>query len=248
MWFRAVSGRTDYKRGDGLAYNPPLFLRGHDILTTASELKVLRERYAEAGLRRGTLLEDPFEQFQLWYRQAIDADLPEPNAMVLATATAAGAPSQRTVLMKSYDRRGFVFYTNYDSRKAHQLGENDRVSLLFPWIGLHRQVIVEGRAARVSTAESLRYFATRPRGSQLGAWSSRQSEVLTSRSLLEAKLDQVKRKFGRGEVPLPSFWGGYRVTPARIEFWQGRPHRLHDRFLFSRESEDTEWVIQRLAP
>ncbi|MEA3292785.1 MAG: pyridoxamine 5'-phosphate oxidase [Pseudomonadota bacterium] len=216
-------------------------------MTTTSELQALKEKYADEGLRRETLHEDPLQQFQLWYQQAIDADLPEPNAMCVATATASAAPSQRTVLMKSYDHDGLVFYTNYDSRKAQQLAENDQVSLLFPWIGLHRQVIVEGRASRISAAESLRYFATRPRGSQLGAWSSQQSEVLSSRSLLEAKLDQIKRKFARGEVPLPSFWGGYRVRPHRIEFWQGRPHRLHDRFLFTLEGEG-EWKIERLAP
>ena len=151
------------------------------------------------------------------------------------------------MLLKSYDARGFVFYTNLESRKARQIGENPNVSLLFPWLTLQRQVVVCGMAERVSTAETLEYFITRPRGSQLGAWVSNQSSVVTSRKLIEMKWEEMKRKFADGEVPLPSFWGGYRVAPREIEFWQGRPSRLHDRFLYTRGPDDS-WTLERLAP
>ncbi len=207
----------------------------------------LREHYTRAELDEGGLAEDPLVQFERWFKEACDAELPEPNAMCLSTVSPEGQPSSRTVLLKSFDGEGFVFYTNYGSRKAKEMEVNSRVSLLFPWLGLERQVIVSGRAERVSTAESLKYFLSRPRGSQIGAWVSRQSSVVTSRSLIEAKLDEMKRKFAEGEVPLPSFWGGYRVVPATIEFWQGRPSRLHDRFLYSRD-EERDWRIERLAP
>jgi pyridoxamine 5'-phosphate oxidase len=149
--------------------------------------------------------------------------------------------------LKSYDLRGFVFFTNFDSRKARQIADNPNVSLLFPWLALERQVIICGSAEKISTAESLAYFITRPRGSQLGAWVSAQSSVITTRSLLEQKWAEMKRKFGEGQIPLPSFWGGYRVVPSEIEFWQGRPNRLHDRFLYSLQP-DTSWNIVRLAP
>jgi pyridoxamine 5'-phosphate oxidase len=174
----------------------------------------LREHYTRAELDEGGLAEDPLVQFERWFKEACDAELPEPNAMCLSTVSPEGQPSSRTVLLKSFDGEGFVFYTNYGSRKAKEMEVNSRVSLLFPWLGLERQVIVSGRAERVSTAESLKYFLSRPRGSQIGAWVSRQSSVVTSRSLIEAKLDEMKRKFAEGEVPLPSFWGGYRVVPV----------------------------------
>jgi pyridoxamine 5'-phosphate oxidase len=177
----------------------------------------------------------------------MDARIVEPNAMCLATAGADARPLARTVLLKSYDERGFVFYTNLESRKARQMAENANVSLLFPWLALERQVIVCGPVEKVSTAETLAYFITRPRGSQLGAWVSAQSSVITTRSLLEEKWEEMKRKFGEGQVPLPSFWGGYRVAPREIEFWQGRPSRLHDRFLYTRQP-DASWKIDRLAP
>ncbi len=207
----------------------------------------MRHNYADQGLSRDTLPDEPFSLFQRWFTQYVELDIFEPNAMVVATASKEGAPSQRTVLMKAYDHNGFVFYTNYGSRKAHQIEENDRVSLIFPWIPLHRQVIVEGVAARVSTAESLKYFLSRPRGSQLGAWSSAQSSVITTRGVLESKLNEMKNKFAEGEVSLPSFWGGYRIKPRRIEFWQGRTHRLHDRFLYTRGDAGC-WDISRLSP
>jgi len=212
-----------------------------------SSLEALRQKYGKEGLDHKNLHSDPLMQFQTWFQQAVDSGMAEPNGMCLATATMSAAPSLRTVLMKSYDKNGFIFYTNFGSRKAKQIMENKQVSLIFPWISLHRQVIIEGSAEKISTAESMKYFATRPRGSQLGAWSSHQSEVLSKRSLLEAKMEEIKNKFASGNIPLPSFWGGYRVKPKRIEFWQGRQHRLHDRFLFTLNTANG-WNVERLAP
>jgi pyridoxamine 5'-phosphate oxidase len=211
------------------------------------EVSQMRQNYAHQGLSRESLPDEPYSLFQRWFAQYVELDIFEPNAMVVATASKQGAPSQRTVLMKAYDRDGFVFYTNYGSRKAEQIAENDQVSLIFPWIPLHRQVIVEGTARKVSTAESLKYFLSRPRGSQLGAWSSSQSSVISARSVLESKLTEMKNKFAEGDVNLPSFWGGYRIKPHRIEFWQGRTHRLHDRFLYTLD-DSGGWDISRLSP
>jgi len=216
-------------------------------MSNSIEVSQMRQNYADQGLSRSTLPDEPFSLFQRWFTQYVELDIFEPNAMVVATATKVGAPSQRTVLMKAYDHDGFVFYTNYGSRKAQQIDENDQVSLIFPWIPLHRQVIVEGIAEKVSTAESLKYFLSRPRGSQLGAWSSSQSSVISTRGVLESKLSEMKNKFAKGDVSLPSFWGGYRIVPHRIEFWQGRTHRLHDRFLYTRD-EAGSWDISRLSP
>jgi pyridoxamine 5'-phosphate oxidase len=207
----------------------------------------LRAQWMASGLTRSGLESDPFRQFEIWYGQAIDSGIPEPNGFSLATVDAQGQPWLRTVLLKIYDRQGFVFFTNYDSRKAGQIAGNPRVAMLFPWVGLARQVKITGRAERIPMAESMKYFTTRPRGSQIGAWASPQSQVISSRSLLEAKVDEIKRKFAQGEVPLPSFWGGYRVRPESIEFWQGRENRLHDRFIYRRVEEDG-WHIERLAP
>lgn len=198
------------------------------------------------GLDLPDLNLDPIAQFESWYQQTINSKLPEPNALSLATVDTDGQPSLRTVLLKLYDADGFVFFTNYHSRKARQIDANDRVALLFPWVALARQVKILGRATRIPTAQSLQYFATRPRGSQIGAWSSPQSEVITSRSLLEQQVAQMKRRFADGEVPLPDFWGGYRVVPDSIEFWQGRDSRLHDRFRYTRDNDG--WRIERLAP
>jgi len=206
-----------------------------------------RSEYTRGALERDSLKPSPFDQFALWFQQAVDTGLIEPNAMSLATAGADQRPLVRTVLLKSYDQRGFVFFTNFESRKARQIAENPNVSLLFPWLGLERQVIISGAAERISAAETVAYFITRPRGSQLGAWVSAQSSIITTRSLLEQKWDEMKRKFGEGQVPLPSFWGGYRVVPRDFEFWQGRPSRLHDRFLYTRQPDNT-WTIDRLAP
>ena len=201
----------------------------------------------EQGLSRSSLDPDPIRLFEQWYTAAIETALPEPNAMTLCTVDEGGQPYVRTVLLKLFDREGFVFFTNFESRKARQIDHNPQVAALFPWVALARQVQITGRAERIPTAESLRYFATRPRGSQIGAWSSPQSQVITSRSLLEAKVAEMKQRFAHAEIPLPDFWGGYRIVPSRIEFWQGRESRLHDRFLYTREG-DGSWRIERLAP
>ena len=208
----------------------------------------LREEYKLKGLRRDNLDPDPFKQFELWFQQACNANLPEPNAMSLATVSDTVKPSQRIVLLKYFDHQGLVFFTNYESKKARQIENNPQVSLLFFWIGLERQLEICGEAVKVSTSESLKYFATRPRGSQIGAWCSQQSMAISSRKILEMKFDEIKRKFHNREIPLPSSWGGYRVIPHSFQFWQGRPNRLHDRFLYSRADSKSEWEIQRLAP
>ena len=211
------------------------------------EIFELRNEYRLAELTKKTLLPDPFLQFEKWMGEAIKAELREPNAMVLSTADKNGAPSARTVLLKIYDRSGFVFFTNYHSRKSREIGENPQAALLFPWLDLERQVIIMGKAERISTAESMKYFASRPRGSQLGAWSSEQSSAISSRKLLLMQFEKMKEKFMHGEIPLPDFWGGYRVIPHRFEFWQGRENRLHDRFEFTPDVEGG-WKAVRLAP
>jgi len=198
------------------------------------------------GLSRDQLHKNPFRTFEQWYTLAIGSELPEPTAMSLATVDADGQPWQRMVLLKLYDENGFVFFTNYDSRKAEHIRHNHHVSLLFPWHALGRQVKITGLASKVPAAESLSYFLTRPRGSQIGAWASPQSKVISTRSILEARVAEMKQKFAEGEIPLPSFWGGYRVAPTTIEFWQARENRLHDRFIYTREQSD--WSIERLAP
>jgi pyridoxamine 5'-phosphate oxidase len=209
--------------------------------------QAFRDTAMSHGLSEQELAPDPIRQFQRWFEDAIAQDIPEPNAMTLATVDAQGQPYARTVLLKLYDERGFVFFTNYESRKSRQIGANPRVALLFPWVALARQVQITGTASRISAAESLKYFLTRPRGSQIGAWASPQSQVISSRSLLEQKVAEMKRRFGEGQVPLPDFWGGYRVEPDEIELWQGRESRLHDRFRYRRGPEG-RWVIERLAP
>jgi len=210
------------------------------------DLAAFRKEYSDRGLTREELLTDPVAQFSEWFAQATELGLHEPNAMTLATVDASGMPCQRTVLLKYFDEDGFVFFTNYASRKATQMEQNPKVSLLFPWITLERQVIIQGNVEKISTAESLKYFASRPRESQIGAWVSNQSEVITSRKFLMQKLAEIREKFAHGEIPLPSFWGGYRVVPQMIEFWQGGPARLHDRFLYRRNA--ATWEIDRLSP
>lgn len=210
------------------------------------DLADFRKEYSDRGLKREEMHTDPVAQFAAWFAQATELELHEPNAMTLATVDGAGMPFQRTVLLKYFDPNGFVFFTNYGSRKARQIEQNPQASLLFPWITLERQVIIQGLVERVSTAESLKYFSSRPRESQIGAWVSNQSEVITSRKFLMQKLEEIKVKFSQGEIPLPSFWGGYRVIPQTVEFWQGGPARLHDRFLYRKM--DTGWSIERLSP
>lgn len=210
------------------------------------DLTALRREYSQAGLRREDLDADPMKQFELWFQQACDAQLQDPSAFSLATASAGGAPSVRTVLLKTFDAAGFVFFTNYGSKKAKDIEENPQVGMLCHWLPLERQVKITGRAERISGMESMKYFATRPRGSQIGAWISPQSSVITSRKLLEGKLRAAIEKLAGGEVPMPEKWGGYRIVPETIEFWQGRENRLHDRFRYVREGED--WAIERLAP
>jgi pyridoxamine 5'-phosphate oxidase len=207
----------------------------------------LRREYTRAGLGRDDLNADPVVQFERWFQDACDAGVREPNAMSLATVDGVGSPGLRTVLLKYFDSTGFVFFTNLESSKARQISQNQQVTLLFPWLDLERQVTISGRAETVSRAETLRYFSRRPHESQIGAWISRQSSVITSRKLLRMKFEEMRRKWRDGEVPLPDFWGGYRVWPQRVEFWQGRPNRLHDRFLYRRR-EDSIWQIDRLAP
>ena len=183
------------------------------------DLSNFREEYLKGQLHRKDLAENPFEQFQTWFEQALKADIPEPNAFSLATADAQGRPSLRTVLLKYFDRKGFVFFTNYGSHKARDIEENPQVCMMLPWVMLERQIIIYGKAVKVSRAESLKYFLTRPKESQLGAWVSHQSSVISGRKLLEMKLMELKNKFSKGEIPLPSFWGGYRIIPDTFEFW-----------------------------
>ena len=211
------------------------------------DLSDFRKEYSAKGLRREDLKENPVDLFADWFRQATECGVHEPNAMTLATVAPDGGPSQRTVLLKAFDHQGFVFFSNYESRKARHIEARPSVCLLFPWIALERQVIITGEAEKISTAESLRYFMSRPRESQLGAWVSQQSEVISSRKFLLMKLEAIKTRFQDGEIPLPSFWGGYRVIPRTIEFWQGGPGRIHDRFLYSRNAENG-WTIDRLSP
>ena len=211
------------------------------------DLSDLRQSYTKGSFGEDDLLDSPFEQFEQWFRNAEACQLEEPNAMCLATADAAGQPTTRVVLLKDFSEKGLTFYTNYESRKASEMDANPQAAANFLWLPLQRQVNVVGRVERIPKAESLKYFLSRPFGSQLGAWVSPQSKVITSRSILEVKLDQMKRKFTEGKVPLPDNWGGYRIVPETFEFWQGRPNRLHDRFIY-RLAGPGCWKPERLAP
>lgn len=206
----------------------------------------LRKDYSLAGLVEKDLARDPFRQFEKWFQEAEAAKIPEANAMTLATATREGRPSARTVLLKGLDGRGFVFFSNYESRKGRELDPNPNATLLFPWLVLERQVIVEGRVAKVPREESETYFHSRPRASQLGAWVSQQSSIISGRSVLEDSVKLLEQKYAGREVPLPPHWGGWRLVPETVEFWQGRRSRLHDRLRY-RRSEDG-WTVERLAP
>ena len=210
-------------------------------------LEEFRRDYLQGGLSRNELPDDPMQLFAAWQQQAIASAILDPTAMVLATVSEDHQPSQRIVLLKSFDARGLVFFTNYSSRKAREIAANQQVGVLFPWHVLERQVKICGHAEKISLLESARYFATRPRESQLAAWASQQSTALTSRKFLLSQLEAMRRKFHSGEVPLPDFWGGYRVVPQEIEFWQGGSNRLHDRFRYSL-LQNGLWEISRLAP
>jgi pyridoxamine 5'-phosphate oxidase len=207
----------------------------------------LRKEYSMTGLVERDLARDPFRQFEKWFQEAEAAKVVEPNAMILATADREGRPSARTVLLKGIDGRGLVFYTNYEGRKGRELAVNARAALLFPWHALERQVIVEGPVSKVAREESEAYFHTRPRASQLAAWASQQSAILSGRAVLEEAMKAVERKYEGATVPLPPNWGGYRVAPERVEFWQGRRSRLHDRLVFTR-SGGGDWTVERLSP
>jgi len=210
-------------------------------------LSDLRREYALAGLKESDLDPDPFKQFDSWFQQALAAGLPEPNAMTLATATPDGKPSARVVLLKAFDEHGFVFFTNYESQKGRELSANPLAALVCYWVELERQVRISGRVSRVSGEESETYFRSRPLGSQLGAWASHQGEVIVGRKTLEDRLEQLTQEYQTKPVPLPPNWGRYRVAPETIEFWQGRPNRLHDRLRYTLQPS-SQWLIERLSP
>ncbi|WP_412077197.1 pyridoxamine 5'-phosphate oxidase [Streptomyces xanthophaeus] len=211
---------------------------------------VMRKQYRSQIVSEESLAEDPMRQFAQWFQQAADANLFEPNAMVVSTATADGRPSSRTVLLKQFDERGFVFFTNYDSRKGREIDENPHVALLFPWHPIARQVIVTGTAARIGRDETAAYFRSRPHGSQLGAWASEQSAVIGSRAELDRRYAELADRYPEGEqVPVPPQWGGLRVTPDAVEFWQGHENRLHDRLRYVLEAAHPDkWRLERLCP
>ena len=203
-------------------------------------------QYLQSNLERDMLDPNPFAQFKTWYQEAEERGVTYPNALSLATASASGAPSVRTVLLKYFDESGFVFYTNYNSRKSKEITENPQVAMLFPWLKLERQVRINGSIEKVSMAQSLKYFTSRPRESQIAAWCSDQSDIIDSKQVLLMKFEEMKNKFKSGKIPLPSAWGGFRLKPQTFEFWQGGNNRLHDRFQYSKNGEN--WKIDRLAP
>ncbi len=215
--------------------------------TPPLDIAGLRHEYIGEGLRRGDLNSDPIRQFDTWFAAAINAGIRDANAMALATATRDGKPSARVVLLKEFDDAGFVFFTNYSSSKGRELEENPRAALVLYWMEVERQIRIEGTVEKILREESEAYFRTRPVGAQIGAWASQQSEVIDARRVLDARLAEMTQRFAGGDVPLPPHWGGYRLKPQMIEFWQGRSNRLHDRFRYVRKP-DASWAIERLAP
>ncbi len=213
----------------------------------APDLASLRREYETAGLRRSDLHPDPLEQFSVWFGAAVEAALPEVNAIALATSTPDGKPSARIVLLKGFDQRGFIFFTNYHSQKGRELDANPQAAFTIFWVQQERQIRVAGSVEKTSREESLAYFHSRPRGSQLSAWVSKQSEVIDARRILDARLAELTERFGDGTIELPPHWGGYRIVPNEVEFWQGRANRLHDRFRYLRQRDDS-WLLERLAP
>ncbi len=212
-------------------------------------IETLRNDYSDAGIDSSTLKDNPFDFFSDWFEQALSAGIAEANGMVIATVDKQQQVSQRTVLMKSFDTSGFYFYTNYASRKALALVDNPSISCLFPWLALHRQVAFQGTVSVATRQQSDQYFATRPRGSQIGAWASRQSAEMSSRELFENQIAEIEEKFRGQDVPRPEFWGGYHVKPSKVEFWQGRTSRLHDRIIYTlTESDSPAWKISQLYP
>lgn len=217
---------------------------------SSAELAAMRQNYALAALSESDVLADPFAQFSAWFAEAVASQLPEPNAMTLATASPDGQPTARTVLLKGVENQGFVFFTNYESQKADDLAANPRAALLFTWLELQRQIRIEGRVEKIARAASEAYFQSRPRESQIGAWASPQSRIVASRETLETRMAALEKEYaGLSVLPCPPHWGGYCLRPERIEFWQGRPSRLHDRILFSKTADGSDgWKIERLAP
>ena len=216
-------------------------------MLTPEQLAALRLDYSQRGLRRTELDPDPVTQFNHWLAEALQQEIPEPNAMVLSTVDAGGQPWSRTVLLKVCDARGFAFFTNYDSAKGRHLGAHPHAALSFLWVPLERQVNIAGTVTKTSREESERYFHTRPTGSQLGAWASTQSAAIADRAQLEKQFEEARAKFGETAIPLPPNWGGYTLAPHTIEFWQGRGSRLHDRLRYSRQP-DRSWKVERLSP
>lgn len=210
------------------------------------DLQDMRTDYSKATLDEKSVPLDPFELFETWFSQAVETKVKDPNTMILATSSKENIPNVRAVLLKIFDEKGFVFFTNYNSIKAKEIAHNPHVALEFLWLDLERQVRVQGKCEKISTAESMSYFMKRSRGSQIGAWVSEQSSVISSRKMLQMQIEKMKEKFAKGAVPLPDFWGGYRVVPSQIEFWQGRESRLHDRIRYRKDGGN--WIIERLAP